>query len=186
LKALDRSGLVLYCSGFSKSLAPGYRVGWLVAGRWHEAALQLKQTQTLASPLPSQLALAELLASHGDEAALASLRAALAERLVAMREGLSAALPAGGSLRRPAGGYFLWLELPAGVDVARLQQAALAVGIHFAPGDFCYPAGAGAPALRLNASYYQPGAQDALLTWLAAEIARLSSVADGSLRSDPG
>jgi len=179
LKALDESGLVLYCAGSSKSLAPGYRVGWLAAGLWHEAALQLKQSQTLASPLPSQLALAELLAERGDEAALAALRASLAERLVAMRASLAERLPAGCSLSRPEGGYFLWLALPAGFDLARLLASAQAVGIHVAPGGFCYPAGDGPPALRLNASYYQPDAQAGLLDWLGAEIARLAGVAAG-------
>ncbi|MDN0081274.1 PLP-dependent aminotransferase family protein [Crenobacter sp. SG2305] len=184
IKALDREGRVLYCAGSSKALAPGYRVGWLAAGRWHEAALQLKQSQTLASPLPSQLALAELLAGHGEVAALASLRTALAKRLGAMRALLVERLPAGCGVSRPAGGYFLWLTLPTGFDIARLQQAALAVGIHFAPGELCYPPGVPVAALRLNASYYEPQSQADLLGWLADEIARLASGAYSPMKRD--
>ena len=70
LKALDHDGRVLLCSTFSKSLAPGYRVGWLAPGRYADIVRRLKLAHTLASPLPNQLALAELLAVDGDRAAV--------------------------------------------------------------------------------------------------------------------
>lgn len=172
LKAQDQDGLVLSCASFSKTLAPGYRVGWLAPGRFYDAACALKLSHTLASPLPSQLALAELLAGNAANSALAKLRRELAARVAAMRTLLLPLLPAGARLSAPLGGYFLWLTLPPGFELARLQAEAQAHGVHFAPGTLCYPGGDGPAALRLNASYFEPG-QHATLEWLARAICRV-------------
>jgi DNA-binding transcriptional MocR family regulator len=172
LKAEDTDGLVLSCCSFSKSLAPGYRVGWLAPGRFYQAVSALKLSHTLASPLPSQLALAELLAGAAHETALVRLRHSLAQRVAAMRAMLLPQLPAGAALSEPQGGYFLWLTLPAGCDLARLQAAAQARGVHFAAGALCYPDGAGPAALRLNASYFDAATQGEALAWLARELVK--------------
>ncbi|RXZ44379.1 PLP-dependent aminotransferase family protein [Crenobacter cavernae] len=164
LIADDADGRVLHCSGFSKTLAPGYRVGWIAPGRWRERVGALKASTTLASPLPSQMAIAELLADGAHEGMQARLRGELAARVAAMRDALLPHLPGGCRLHEPAGGYFLWLELPPGACEAACVAAAQAQGIFVAPGALCQPPGSGRPAMRLNASYYEAPQAPALET----------------------
>lgn len=171
LKARDSAGRVLYCATFSKSLAPGYRVGWIAPGRYLDAVCRLKVSTTLASPLPNQMAIAELLADGGYQPGLRRLNQQLAERAAVLRRELAARLPASVRLSSPQGGYFLWLEQDDGPDSQTLLAEAQAHGLHFAPGALFYPGGVGQRhALRLNLSYVEPAGQLAALDWLAAAL----------------
>ncbi|RMD00989.1 PLP-dependent aminotransferase family protein [Aquitalea palustris] len=156
LKAYDRSGTVLHCSSFSKSLAPGYRVGWIAAGRLSNTVRGLKLCSSLGTPLPSQMALARLLASgqHGDM--LTRLRASLRSRRDAMQEQIKESFPAGSRLLQPEGGYFQWVILPEGLDCAALLPMAIEQGIHYAPSTLFYPQHGPSNALRLNFSFFDP------------------------------
>lgn len=80
-KAFDTQGLVMHCSSFSKSLAPGYRVGWVAAGRFSTAVQRLKLMTTLSAATPSQLALSEYLAQGGYDRHLRQLRRSLGQQL---------------------------------------------------------------------------------------------------------
>lgn len=166
LRAEDHAGRVLLCGTFSKSLAPGYRVGWLLPGRYAELARRLKLAQTLASPLPNQLALAELLAGGRHLPGLRRLRQQLASRVQALEAALRPTLPAGCVLPPAEGGYFVWLQhLPA--DCEQLAAQAQQHGIQLAAGTLCQPGEAGRHALRLNASYFDAASQQPALDWLA-------------------
>ena len=170
LKADDRDGRVLLCGTFSKSLAPGYRVGWLLPGRYGERARRLKLAQTLASPLPNQLALAERLAGGRHQAGLRRLRQQLAQRVGELEARLRPTLPAGVQLQPAEGGYFVWLSgIPA--DCVQLAADAQRLDIQLAPGTVCQPDEAGRHALRLNASYFDVSQQPAL-DWLARAMRR--------------
>lgn len=79
VKAWDKSGLVMHCSSFSKTLAPGYRVGWTAAGRFAKAVARRKLTSSLAAPLPSQEGLSAYLQQGGYDRHLRQLRLALAQ-----------------------------------------------------------------------------------------------------------
>ncbi|WP_374109873.1 PLP-dependent aminotransferase family protein [Pelomonas sp. CA6] len=152
-KAFDREGLVLHCSSFSKCLAPGYRVGWAAAGRFAPAVQRLKMMGSLASSLPPQLALADYLAQGAYERHLRRLRSALTEqRLHALRL-VERHFPAGTRVTRPAGGYFLWLELPPQVDALALHHQAMAQGISTAPGPLFSADGRFGHHLRLNVGH---------------------------------
>ena len=133
-KAFDRQGLVLHCSSFSKCLAPGYRVGWAAAGRHGAAVQRLKMMSSLATSLPPQRALAEYLAQGGYDRHLRHLRAALAAQHAHALALIDQSFPVGTRVTRPAGGYFLWLELPPQVDALRLHELARLQGISCAPG----------------------------------------------------
>src|SRR5574343_500143 len=133
-KAFDRGGNVLHCASFSKSLAPGYRVGWAAAGRHAPVVQRLKMMSSLATALPPQLAIADYLAQGGYDRHLRQLRAALATEQQRARRLIERHFPAGTRVTRPAGGDFLWLELPAHVYALALHRAALAEGISTAPG----------------------------------------------------
>ncbi len=88
-KAYDRNGLVLHCASFSKCLAPGYRVGWVAAGRYAREVEQQKLMTTLASPSPNQLALAEYLDHGGYDRHLRQLRATLGRQQQQMMAALA-------------------------------------------------------------------------------------------------
>lgn len=133
-KAWDHAGLVMHCSSFSKTLAPGYRVGWVAAGRYAREVAQRKLMSSIAAPLPSQEGLSEYLEHGGYDRHLRQLRAALAQhRHVTLRD-IAKHFPAGTRATQPEGGYFIWVELPPQVDALELHRLALSQGISLAPG----------------------------------------------------
>lgn len=133
-KAFDQEGLVLHCSSFSKSLAPGYRVGWAAAGRYARDVERLKMMTSLASPIPTQLAIAEYLVQGGLERHLRHLREALKTQHTAARALIERFFPTGTRITEPQGGYFVWLELPPGVDALAMHHKAMMQSISTAPG----------------------------------------------------
>jgi DNA-binding transcriptional MocR family regulator len=167
-KSFDREGWVLHCGSFSKSLAPGYRVGWAAAGRFAERVLRLKGMASLASSLPAQRAIAEYLAEGGYERHLRQLREALSEGRGQGLRAVEQHFPAGTRCTRPEGGYFLWLELPPAVDVLELQRRAQADGISLAPGTLFSADGRFRHHLRLNVGHPGDPRIDAALRRLGA------------------
>jgi DNA-binding transcriptional MocR family regulator len=133
-KTYDSEGLVLLCSSFSKVLAPGFRVGWMEAGRFRDAVKRLKFINTIASPSLPQRAIAEFIESGGYDRYLRSLRETLASQVQIYSRAVSRYFPEGTKISRPAGGYVLWVELPENVDGLKLYQAALAQNISIVPG----------------------------------------------------
>ncbi|MDP3226549.1 MAG: PLP-dependent aminotransferase family protein [Acidovorax sp.] len=133
-KAFDDEGLVMHCSSFSKSLAPGYRVGWVAAGRFATAVQRLKLMTTLSAATPSQQALSEYLAQGGYDRHLRALRRSLEQQQAIALAAVARHFPPGTRVSRPEGGYFLWVELPQKVDALALHRQALARGISLAPG----------------------------------------------------
>lgn len=132
-KHFDRRGLVLHCSSFSKSLAPGYRVGWAAAGRFAPQVERLKLMTLLSGSVPVQDAIAMYLQERPYEAHLRRLRMALATQQALFVAAVGRHFPQGTLVSRPSGGYFVWLELPAG-DAMQLFDAAFAAGVSLAPG----------------------------------------------------
>lgn len=133
-KAVDPTGRVMHVSSFSKCLAPGYRIGWVAAGRYAAAIQRQKLSLSLATTVPVQIALADYLRQGGYDNHLRHLRRTLARQEAALVAAVEAHFPEGTRMARPEGGYFLWLELPRQVDALALHSAALAQGISVAPG----------------------------------------------------
>lgn len=125
---------VILVSSISKTLAPGYRVGWVAGGRWHDRILRLKFGNTLACPTLPGMAVAEFLASGGYDRHLRRLRAALAGNTERYREAIVTKFPDGTRVSSPRGGFVLWVELPQGVDALQLHEQALKRRIVVAPG----------------------------------------------------
>jgi DNA-binding transcriptional MocR family regulator len=149
-KAFDQEGLVLHCSSFSKCLAPGYRVGWAVPGRFRQAVARTKLATTLGASAPAQLGLVKYLEAGGYDKHLRKLRQTLATHQAAFSQALCTHLPPGSRATRPEGGYFMWVELPAGTDAMALHRKALHCGISIAPGPI-FSAGNGfTNCVRLN------------------------------------
>lgn len=134
LKAWDKKGLVLYCSSFSKTVAPGFRVGWLAAGRFQSAVEHLKFVTSLASSTPSQLALADFLANGGYDHYLRGIRTVYRDQVAEFSRAVTRFFPDGTRISRPQGGFLLWVELPERVDALDLHARALDAGISIAPG----------------------------------------------------
>jgi DNA-binding transcriptional MocR family regulator len=133
-KAFDRDGLVLLCSSFSKTIAPGYRVGYVAPGRFRERVERIKYAQTIATPSLTQMAVADFLENGGYERHLRRLRRNLADQVTRVSAAVAARFPAGTRISRPQGGFVLWVEMPAGKSALELHSRALAEGISVAPG----------------------------------------------------
>jgi len=149
-KAFDTKGLVMHCSSFSKTLAPGYRIGWVAPGRFGRRIEQLKLMTTLSASVPAQVALADYLHSGGYDKHLRKLRHALEGQLQCMNEALARHFPADIRVSRPAGGYFLWVAFREGFDTLALHRAAAEQGISLAPGPIFSPSRQFRHCIRLN------------------------------------
>ena len=133
-KAWDRSGHVIYCDSLNKIVAPGLRLGWMLAGRWQERVEMIKYTQSRYTPELPQVVVADFLGSPGMNRHLHHVQSTLQRQREQMAEAIATHFPPGTRLSVPSGGMLLWIELPAGVSGDALFEAALAQGIKIAPG----------------------------------------------------
>jgi hypothetical protein len=125
---------VIYCSSFTKSFAPAFRLGWLSGGRHHAALERLRESSSLVSPAILLAVLSEMLAS-GDYARISQrIRQQLKQQMEQLSDAVLDAFPRGTRVRRPQGGMLLWVEGPEGLDSQALLEAALSRSISFAPG----------------------------------------------------
>jgi 2-aminoadipate transaminase len=153
-----RVGNVIYLSTFSKTLAPGLRLGWMIAppdviGR----LVQLKQGADLHTSTFTQQLVYEVARGGFLDAHIRRLRPIYRERRDVMLNALAEFMPPGVEWTRPAGGLFLWLSLPEGMDAASLLQSALALNVAFVPGSaFFADQEQGRRHCRLNFSNAQP------------------------------
>ncbi len=133
-KFYDRDDRVLSCSSFSKTLAPGYRMGWIIGGRYHEKLLEWKQATSSASPSIQQLATAEFLHSGQYDRHLARLRKAFRSQVEKARFMISRLFPDGTRISDPQGGFVLWVELPRNINCYDVYTNALEKNIGITPG----------------------------------------------------
>ena len=152
LKAWDTDGRVLLCSSFTKTLTPGFRVGWCAPGRYLEPVRRLKMANTMGTPLVLQKTITDFLRLGGYEHHLRGLRRHYQRQLRLYAEALRRSCPAGTRLSQPAGGFVLWVEFPPGVDSVRLYHDAMRHKVSIAPGSLfsCQPVYR--HCIRLNAS----------------------------------
>ena len=176
-KAFDRKGLVMHCSSFSKTLAPGYRVGWVSPGRFGQQVERLKLMTTLSASLPAQLAIADYLQHGGYDQHLRRLRHAMESQLSSLLAAVARHFPEGVRVSRPAGGYFLWVEFAEGFDALALHEAALAHGISVAPGPIFSARRQFRHCLRLNYGHPWNARFEAAMQTLGALAGRQSPYA---------
>jgi DNA-binding transcriptional MocR family regulator len=149
-KSWDNEGLVMYCSSVSKTLAPGYRVGWTAPGRFKDAVERLKFVNTIAGASLPQLAVAEFLANGGYERHLRKIRRTYEQSIERFTQAICKYFPDGTRATRPSGGFVLWVELPKSTDALELHHRALAHKISIAPGPVFSASGKFRNFIRLN------------------------------------
>lgn len=149
-KLYDDSGLVLHCGSFSKCLAPGFRIGWVAAGRFVRQIGQAKGASGPAADVPAQMAISSYLRDGAYDRFLRKLRRNLAAHQAQMLSAVRAYFPADTEVFAPRGGYFLWIELPPHMDAMHLFDDAMESGVSIAPGPIFSATGGFRRYLRLN------------------------------------
>jgi DNA-binding transcriptional MocR family regulator len=169
IKAYDRDDRVMLCSSFSKTLAPGYRVGWTAPGRFRDVVERIKNASSVAAATAPQLAVARYLERGGYDRQLTRLRRAYRDLATRIACCVGESFPAGTRVNPPQGGHVLWVAMPAGIDSLELFERALERGIGIAPGPVFSASGRYRNCLRLNVAVeWSPRIEQAL-----AELGRL-------------
>ncbi|RWU07467.1 aminotransferase-like domain-containing protein [Pedobacter chitinilyticus] len=133
-KSFDTKGNVLYCGSVSKTLAPGYRVGWVAPGKYKEQIMRLKMIHALSSTSVINEAVGNFLMTGRYENHLRHLRKTLQENYQRYALAIAEFFPVGTKISRPQGGLALWVEFPEGIDTATLYNYAMKKQISIAPG----------------------------------------------------
>jgi DNA-binding transcriptional MocR family regulator len=154
--ALDRNAnTVIYCSSFSKTIAPGYRIGWMATKTpaLIQSALERKLAFTLSGPPLLQVAFAEFLSSGGYDNHLRRIRRVFEDTIGQMSRAVEQSFPEGTKVSRPAGNFVLWVELPKPVQTRALFDDAVENGICFVPGHVFSTSGHYDHCLRLSCGH---------------------------------
>ena len=174
---LGANGNIITCGSFSKTVAPGYRIGWVVTDRYIEKIAQLKRAFSCTSGLLQQLTLADFLASGDYNRHLKALRPVLKQNADRMAALVAEHFPPETRTSKPVGGSVLWLELPANVDAEALFDDAIEAGISLAPGHIFSACGCYGNFLRLSYGHQWSERSDEAIRWLGARVGTLSSAA---------
>ncbi|MRI35262.1 GntR family transcriptional regulator [Endozoicomonas sp. OPT23] len=150
IKAFDTEDRVIMVSSFSKVIAPGLSVGWMIPGRHFEAVEQQKYITSLTTPVLPQLALARFLENGDYDRHLRRIKPLYQQRRDRVRELVRESFPEGTRSTCPKGGLLLWIELPEEVDAYQLSQKALLSGISIAPGPMFSTSGKYSNFIRLS------------------------------------
>jgi len=172
---LSNSARIITCGSFSKTAAPGYRIGWVVTDHFMEGITRLKRAFSCSSGLLQQLTLADFLASGNYSRHLKTLRPVLkcnAERMSAM---VAEHFPADTRTSKPAGGSVLWLELPGGIDSEQLFDDAIEAGISIAPGQIFSPSNRYSNFVRLSYGHPWNERTENAVRWLGQRVGELAA-----------
>ena len=176
LRSYDQQGQVVCLGTFSKIVSPGIRVGWVAAARPLLARyVLLKQSADLHTAMLTQMLVMRWLERGGLERHLRHIRDTYRERRNAMLQALEQEMPAGTRFTRPAGGLFVWVEFPAGVDARELLKRCLQRQVAFVPGDAFFPNERRRNTARLNFSNVAPERIREGIRRLAVELRQMQS-----------
>jgi len=167
---LDGAGKVLTCGSFSKTAAPGYRIGWVATRHYADEIARLKRAFSCSSGYLQQLTLSDFLASGDYGRHLKSLRPVLQRNMERMSALVAESFPADTRTSRPAGGSVLWLELPRNIDAERLFDDAIDAGISIAPGNIFSPSPIYTNFIRLSFGHPWTERTEDAVRWLGRRI----------------
>ncbi|WP_148573345.1 PLP-dependent aminotransferase family protein [Nocardioides caldifontis] len=153
----DEAERVIYLGSFSKTFAPGFRVGWVLAPHAVREKLVLAQeSATLCPPSFSQMAVSSYLRSHDWQGQVKQFREMYRERRDAMVEALDDMMPATARWNVPDGGFYVWLTLPPGLDAKAMLPRAVTARVAYVPGTAFFSDGFGSQSMRLSYCYPSP------------------------------
>ncbi|NDL57884.1 aminotransferase class I/II-fold pyridoxal phosphate-dependent enzyme [Phytoactinopolyspora sp. XMNu-373] len=156
MRADDDEGVV-YLGSFSKTFAPGFRVGWTLAPHAVREKLVLAaESSVLCPPTFSQLAVSEYLSGYDWRGQVKAFRELYRERRDAMLGALSDLMPEGTHWTHPSGGFYVWLTLPEGLDTKAMLPRAVTNRVAYVPGTAFYADGFGSRSMRLSYCYPTP------------------------------
>lgn len=148
---------VIYLGSFSKIFAPGFRVGWVLAPHGvREKLVMAQESATLCPPVFSQFAISDYLSHNDWRAQIETYRDMYRERRDAMLSALEEHMPRGSSWTHPAGGFFVWVSLPDGLDADAMLPRAVSARVAYVPGSAFYADGQGAGNARLSYCFPTP------------------------------
>jgi DNA-binding transcriptional MocR family regulator len=153
LKSFDKKGTVILCSSFSKTISPGFRIGWIVPGRERDKVRRLKLTNSISTATLPQMAIAEMLANGGYDRYMRRVRKVYASQVQIVTQAVRRYFPEGTKVTRPTGGTVLWVEFPGKVDTIELYRRALAKRISIVPGPLFSPKRQYSQCIRLNCGH---------------------------------
>lgn len=153
VKAFDKHGLVLLCSSFSKTISPGFRVGYAAPGKFLQQVRRLKLTNSISTATLLQMTIAEMLHNGGYDRHLRQLRKVYASQVQLVSQAVCKYFPDGTKMTRPMGGHVLWVELPRHVDSLELYYRALERNISIVPGPLFSPKRLYRNFIRLNCGF---------------------------------
>lgn len=153
VKSFDRDGWVIFCTSFTKTLAPDFRIGWMSGGRFNQRLRRIKSLSSMCEPAVLTETLGVFLESGGYDQHLRTLRKRYAFQVQEARGLIARHFPEGTRATQPCGGFVIWVELPEGVNGVELFHAALAEHISLNPGVLFSPNGRYSNAFRLSCCY---------------------------------
>jgi DNA-binding transcriptional MocR family regulator len=171
----DDADNVIYLGSFSKTFAPGLRVGWVLAPHAVREKLVLaNEAATLNPPVFNQMMISAYLAGFDWNSQVKAYRQTYAERRDAMLDALRTHMPDGAEWTVPQGGFYVWVTLPEGFDTAAMLPRAVSARVAYVPGNAFYADGFGTRQLRLSYCYPTPER-------ITEGVRRLAAVLDGEL-----
>lgn len=178
--SFDTEGRVILCSSFSKTLAVGLRVGWVLPGRYRERVLHMKYTGTASTVLLTQLAIAQFIEQGYYERHLRKMRLQYQAGRDAFVRQIEQAFPDETRVSFPQGGFMLWVEMPVSIDSIILGQRMAEQHIKIAPGGIFSASGKYRHCMRLNYARGTDPENLAALQQIGKEAKRyLASISNG-------
>jgi DNA-binding transcriptional MocR family regulator len=166
---------IITCGSFSKTAAPGYRIGWVVTDTYIDRIAHLKRAFSCTSGLLQQLTLADFLATGDYNRHLKSLRPVLKQNAERMAALVAEYFPADTRTSKPVGGAVLWLELPGSVDAEALFDEAIEAGISITPGHIFSPCSCYTSFLRLSYGHPWSERTEDAMRWLGSRVSKLAA-----------
>ena len=170
VKSFDNADRVLLCSSFSKTLVPGFRVGWVASRLQHKRICELQFMSTTAAPSLPQATLASYLAGNSYSRHIERLRRGFAAEVCRYSDAIAERFPAGTQASTPGGGYVIWVSLPPRANALAIFAEALERKISIAPGPIFSPRGGYRNCLRISAGYPWSERIDRAISELAAIV----------------
>ncbi len=171
----DDADNVIYLGSFSKTFAPGLRVGWVLAPHAVREKLVLaNEAATLNPPVFNQMMISRYLEGYDWQGQIKAYQHTYAERRDAMLAALENRMPPGTTWTHPTGGFYVWVTMPEGFDTTAMLPRAVTNRVAYVPGNAFYADGLGSRQMRLSFCYPTPER-------IVEGVSRLSDVIDAEL-----